>query len=50
VKYAREGKNVTMMKMLVPEKGTNPSYQIFIIADTLSKEEMEKVALSMVEK
>lgn len=46
MKYAREGKHVTMMKMLVPEKGTS----IFIIADTLSTEEMEKVALSMVEK
>jgi hypothetical protein len=48
VKYAREGKNVTMMKMIVPKKGAAPSYQIFIIADILSKEEVEKIALSMI--
>jgi hypothetical protein len=39
-----------MMKMIVPEKGTKPSYQIFIIADMLPKEELEKIALSMLEK
>jgi hypothetical protein len=50
VKYAREGKNVTMMKMIVPKKGTSPSYQIFTIADILSKEEVEKIALSMMGK
>lgn len=50
VKYAKEGKNVTMMKMIVPEKGGNPSYQIFIIADMLQKEDLEKIALSMLEK
>ena len=48
VKYASEGKNVTMMKIIVPEKGTTPSYQIFIIADILSKEEVEKIALSLI--
>jgi hypothetical protein len=50
VKYAKEGKNLTMMKMIVPKKGTTPSYQIFIIADILSKKEVEKIALSMMGK
>lgn len=37
---------VTGMRVTVPEKG----YKIILIADKLSKEEMEKVLLSMVEK
>ncbi|NRF94550.1 hypothetical protein HQN89_26960 [Paenibacillus frigoriresistens] len=50
VKFTREGKNVSMMKMIVPKKGISRSYQIFIIADILSKEDVEKIALSMVAK
>jgi bla regulator protein blaR1 len=50
VKYGKIGKNVTAMKMIVPAKGTAPSYQIFVIADVLSKQDVEKVALSMLEK
>ncbi|KIO67077.1 hypothetical protein B4065_2108 [Caldibacillus thermoamylovorans] len=38
--------NATGMRVTVPEKG----YKITLIADKLSKEEMEKILLSMVEK
>ena len=38
--------NVTGMRVAVPDKG----YKIIMIADILSKEEMEKILLSMVEK
>lgn len=41
-----EKMNATGMRVAVPEKG----YKITLIADKLSKEEMEKVLLSMVEK
>lgn len=50
VKYGRIGKNVTAMKMIVPERGSRSSYQIYIIADVLSKQEVEKIALSILEK
>jgi bla regulator protein blaR1 len=49
VKYGKIGKNVTAMKMIVPEQGTRPSYQIFIIADVLSKQDVEKIAISLLE-
>ncbi|MEN0664014.1 DUF4367 domain-containing protein [Caldifermentibacillus hisashii] len=41
-----EKMNATGMRVAVPEKG----YKITLIADKLSKEEMEKILLSMVEK
>jgi bla regulator protein blaR1 len=47
VRYGRIGKNVTAMKMVVPEKGSQPTYQIYIIADMLTKEDVEKIALSI---
>lgn len=39
--------NVQGMKIVIPETAENEAYQLFIIADILSKEEMEKVMLSM---
>lgn len=34
------------MKMIVPAKGKNSAYQIIILADNLSKEELENIMLS----
>ncbi len=33
------------MKMIVPAKGKNNTYQVTILADNLSKEELEKIML-----
>jgi hypothetical protein len=49
VYYGKFGKNVTLMKVVVPEKDSTPAYQVFIIADILSKQELEKIALSIIE-
>ncbi|RXJ13099.1 M56 family metallopeptidase [Bacillus albus] len=35
-----------VMKMIVPAKGKNNTYQVTILADNLSKEELEKIMLS----
>ncbi|MBT2201705.1 M56 family metallopeptidase [Bacillus thuringiensis] len=35
-----------VMKMIVPAKGKNRAYQVTILADNLSKEELEKIMLS----
>lgn len=35
--------NYKVMKMIVPAKGKNSTYQVIIIADNLSKEEVEKL-------
>ncbi|MEI5913467.1 M56 family metallopeptidase [Bacillus albus] len=40
-----EGK-YKVMKMIVPANGKNSAYQIIILADNLSKEELEKIMLS----
>ncbi|MEI5948074.1 M56 family metallopeptidase [Bacillus albus] len=38
--------NYKVMKMIVPAKGKNNAYQVIILADNLSKEELEKIMLS----
>ncbi|PQQ52394.1 M56 family metallopeptidase [Bacillus thuringiensis] len=38
--------NYKVMKMIVPAKGKNSAYQVIILADNLSKEELEKIMLS----
>ncbi|MES9753673.1 transcriptional regulator, partial [Bacillus wiedmannii] len=35
-----------VMKMIVPAKGKNSAYQVIILADNLSKQELEKIMLS----
>ncbi|AKR39247.1 beta-lactamase regulatory protein (plasmid) [Bacillus thuringiensis serovar indiana] len=35
-----------VIKMIVPAKGKNNTYQVTILADNLSKEELEKIMLS----
>ncbi|OFD11285.1 hypothetical protein BTGOE6_11380 [Bacillus wiedmannii] len=37
-----------VMQMIVPAKGKNSAYQVIILADNLSKEELEKIMLSFV--
>lgn len=56
--YELEGTKITLvesinteetfkeMQMIVPAKGKNSAYQVFIIAGDLSKEEIEKIMLS----
>ncbi|PFA95739.1 transcriptional regulator, partial [Bacillus anthracis] len=56
--YELEGTKITLvesldteetykvMQMIVPVKGKNSAFQVFIIAGDLSKEETEKVMLS----
>ncbi|MCU4986481.1 M56 family metallopeptidase [Bacillus cereus] len=41
----KEG-NFKVMKMIVPAKGKNGAYQVSILADNLSKEELEKIMKS----
>ncbi|HDR4738445.1 TPA: M56 family metallopeptidase [Bacillus cereus] len=41
----KEG-NFKVMKMIVPAKGKNSAYQVTILADNLSKEELEKIMKS----
>ncbi|EOP11973.1 M56 family metallopeptidase [Bacillus sp. WC2507] len=38
--------NMKVMKMIVPAKGKNSAYQVLILTDSLSKEELEKIMLS----
>lgn len=40
--------NLKTMEMIVPAKGKNSAYQVTILADNLSKEELEKIMLSFV--
>ncbi|MDA4084026.1 transcriptional regulator, partial [Bacillus cereus] len=35
-----------VMRMIVPAKGKNSAYQVTILADNLSKEELEKIMVS----
>ncbi len=38
--------NMKVMKMIVPAKGKNSPYQVLILTDSLSKEELEKIMIS----
>ncbi|MED0997598.1 M56 family metallopeptidase [Bacillus mobilis] len=40
--------NLKTMEMIVPAKGKDSAYQVTILADNLSKEELEKIMLSFV--
>ncbi|MEB8703042.1 transcriptional regulator, partial [Bacillus cereus] len=35
-----------VMRMIVPAKGKNNTYQVTILADNLSREELEKIMVS----
>ncbi|PEP54252.1 hypothetical protein COF36_23600 [Bacillus pseudomycoides] len=42
----RTGSNVKGMKMIVPAKGKDSTYQVVIIDDVLNKAELEKIMIS----